>query len=33
MEFLTILSQDVEVTVKPSPTNTPGYMSVIVQPT
>jgi len=33
MEFLTILGQDVEVTVKPSPTRTAGHMSVIVQPT
>jgi predicted XRE-type DNA-binding protein len=32
MEFLTILGQDVEVTVKPSPTRTAGHMSVVVQP-
>jgi predicted XRE-type DNA-binding protein len=32
MEFLTILGQDVEVTVKPSPTRGPGHMSVAVQP-
>jgi predicted XRE-type DNA-binding protein len=32
MEFLTILGQDVEVTVKPSPTRATGHMSVIVQP-
>jgi len=31
MEFLTILGQDVEVTVKPSPTRTAGHMSVVVQ--
>jgi len=30
MEFLTILGQDVEVTVKPSPTRTAGHMSVVV---
>ena len=32
MEFLTILGQDVEVAVKPSPTRTAGHMSVVVQP-
>src|SRR5271163_4761416 len=32
MEFLTILGQDVEVTVKPSPTRAAGHMSVVVQP-
>jgi predicted XRE-type DNA-binding protein len=32
MEFLTILGQDVEVTVKPTPTRGGGHMSVIVQP-
>jgi predicted XRE-type DNA-binding protein len=32
MEFLTILGQDVEVTVKPSPMRTAGHMSVVVQP-
>jgi hypothetical protein len=31
MEFLTILGQDVEVTVKPSSTRA-GHMSVVVQP-
>ncbi len=31
MEFLTILGQDVEVTVKPTNPRTPGHMSVIVQ--
>ena len=33
MEFLTILGQDVEVTVKPSPARAAGHMSVIAQPT
>ena len=32
MEFLTILGQDVEVTVKPASTRTSGHMSVVVQP-
>ena len=32
MEFLTILGQDVEVTVKPTGTRGPGHMSVAVQP-
>jgi predicted XRE-type DNA-binding protein len=32
MEFLTILGQDVEVTVKPASTCSAGHMSVIVQP-
>jgi predicted XRE-type DNA-binding protein len=32
MEFLTILGQDVEVTVKPTGTRSAGHMSVIVQP-
>jgi predicted XRE-type DNA-binding protein len=32
MEFLTILGQDVEVTVKPSPTRAGGHMSVVVEP-
>lgn len=32
MEFLTILGQDVEVTVKPSLTRAAGQMSVVVQP-
>jgi predicted XRE-type DNA-binding protein len=32
MEFLTILGQDVEVTVKPTPTRSAGHMSVVVQP-
>jgi predicted XRE-type DNA-binding protein len=32
MEFLTILGQDVEVTVKPSRTHDIGHMSVVVQP-
>jgi predicted XRE-type DNA-binding protein len=32
MEFLTILGQDVEVTVKPSRTRSTGHMSVVVQP-
>jgi predicted XRE-type DNA-binding protein len=32
MEFLTILGQDVEVTVRPSPTRAVGHMSVVVQP-
>ena len=31
MEFLTILGQDVEVTVKPFPTRTAGHMSVVIQ--
>ena len=33
MEFLTILGQDVEVTVKPTRARTTGHMSVVVQPT
>ena len=32
IEFLTILGQDVEVTVKPSRTRNTGQMSVVVQP-
>jgi len=32
MEFLTILGQDVEVTVKPAPARKSGNMSVVVQP-
>jgi predicted XRE-type DNA-binding protein len=32
MEFLTILGQDVEVTVKPASARSAGHMSVIVQP-
>lgn len=32
MEFLTILGQDVEVTVRPSSTRDTGHMSVVVQP-
>jgi hypothetical protein len=32
MEFLTILGQDVEVTVRPAPSRTTGHMSVVVQP-
>ena len=32
IEFLTILGQDVEVTVKPSRTRATGQMSVVVQP-
>ena len=32
MEFLTVLGQDVEVSVKPSPTQAMGRMSVVVQP-
>jgi predicted XRE-type DNA-binding protein len=32
MEFLTILGQDVEVTVKPASTRNTGHMSVVVQP-
>jgi predicted XRE-type DNA-binding protein len=32
MEFLTILGQDVEVTVKPAPSRKSGDMSVVVQP-
>ena len=31
MEFLTILGQDVEVTLKPASTRTTGHMSVVVQ--
>ena len=31
MEFLTILGQDVEVTVKPARPRKPGQMSVVVQ--
>ena len=31
MEFLTILGQDVEVTLKPASTRTTGRMSVVVQ--
>jgi predicted XRE-type DNA-binding protein len=31
MEFLTILGQDVEVTLKPASTQTTGHMSVVVQ--
>ena len=33
MEFLTVLGQDVEVTVRPSSTESTGDMSVVVQPT
>ena len=33
MEFLTVLGQDVEVTVRPSSTESTGHMSVVVQPT
>src|ERR1700730_4209757 len=32
MEFLTVLGQDVEVTVKPASTPNTGHMSVVVQP-
>jgi len=32
MEFLTILGQDVEVTVRPTPSRTTGHMSVVVEP-
>src|ERR1700719_3555012 len=32
MEFLTILGQDVEVTLKPSRSSNTGQMSVVVQP-
>lgn len=32
MEFLTILGQDVEVTVKPARSRNAGHMSVVVQP-
>lgn len=32
MEFLTILGQDVKVTVKPAPARKTGHMSVVVQP-
>lgn len=32
MEFLTVLGQDVEVTVRPSHTRNTGKMSVVVQP-
>ena len=32
MEFLTVLGQDVEVTVKPARTRNTGQMSVVVQP-
>jgi len=32
MEFLTVLGQDVEVTVRPSHTADAGHMSVVVQP-
>jgi len=31
LEFLTILGQDVEVTLKPALTRTTGHMSVVVQ--
>ena len=31
MEFLTILGQDAEVTVKPASTRSAGHMSVVVQ--
>jgi len=31
MEFLTILGQDVEVTLKPTPKRKQGHMSVVVQ--
>jgi predicted XRE-type DNA-binding protein len=31
MEFLTVLGQDVEVTVKPAPAKKAGHMSVVVQ--
>jgi len=31
MEFLTILGQDVEVTVKPAAPRAPGHMSVVVR--
>ncbi len=33
MEFLTVLGQDVEVTVRPSSTESTGHMFVVVQPT
>jgi len=33
MEFLTVLGQDVEVTVKPAKRHKAGDMSVVVQPT
>jgi predicted XRE-type DNA-binding protein len=33
MEFLTVLGQDVEVTVRPSSTESTGHMAVVVQPT
>jgi hypothetical protein len=32
MEFLTILGQDVDVTVRPTATRNAGHMSVTVQP-
>ncbi len=32
MEFLTVLGQDVEVTVKPASARKRGHMSVVVQP-
>ncbi|MGD0867258.1 MAG: helix-turn-helix transcriptional regulator [Rhizomicrobium sp.] len=31
MEFLTVLGQDVEVTVRPAPAKKTGHMSVVVQ--
>jgi predicted XRE-type DNA-binding protein len=32
MEFLVILGQDIQVTVKPASARMPGHMSVVVQP-
>jgi len=32
MEFLTILGQDIEVTVKPAAHNKTGHMTVVVEP-
>jgi len=32
MEFLTVLGQDVKVTLKPAPKRRSGHMSVVVQP-
>lgn len=32
MEFLTVLGQDIEVTVRPAHSESAGHMSVVVQP-
>ena len=32
MEFLTVLGQDIEITVRPANSDSTGHMSVVVQP-